>query len=266
MAEGKKSFVLYADLIHLARKLPKETRGDLLLIILEYVNDNLGIVAAMEEIDILLSVTFEPIKQQLKRDLKKYEVRQQQRKDAGKRSAEARAAQRNSTTVDDTSISSGGNVNVNVNDNVNGNDNDNGNVNDNDNVSTKVDDRDIILPPPQNFREMDWMIPIENLEKELLSDSEWIESIARMLARTNKSLNAETAFITSEEWVKKFVEDQRAENVKLKKRNDAFSHCKRWINTEYGKVRHNNSKIDTISEKIHTNVARLIEQDRAGQT
>jgi len=90
MATGKKSFVLYADLIHVVRKLPKAARGDLLLIILEYVNDELDVVKAMEEIDILLSVTFEPIKQQLKRDLKKYEAKKTNFSDAGKESAKAR--------------------------------------------------------------------------------------------------------------------------------------------------------------------------------
>ena len=120
MATGKKSFVLYADLIHVVRKLPKAARGDLLLIILEYVNDELDVVKAMEEIDILLSVTFEPIKQQLKRDLIKYEQKQIQRSEAGKRSAELRNVnkiEQNSTVVNENQQTS--TVNVNVNDNVN---------------------------------------------------------------------------------------------------------------------------------------------------
>lgn len=120
MATGKKSFVLYADLIHVVRKLPKAARGDLLLIILEYVNDELDVVKAMEEIDILLSVTFEPIKQQLKRDLKKYEQKQIQRSEAGKRSAELRSVnkiEQTSTVVNENKQTS--TVNVNVNDNVN---------------------------------------------------------------------------------------------------------------------------------------------------
>ena len=121
MATGKKSFVLYADLIHVVRKLPKAARGDLLLIILEYVNDELDVVKAMEEIDILLSVTFEPIKQQLKRDLKKYEQKQIQRSEAGKRSAELRNVnkiEQTSTVVNEKQQTSTVNVNDNVNVNV----------------------------------------------------------------------------------------------------------------------------------------------------
>ena len=62
----------------------------------------------------------------MKRDLKKWEKQQEQRSEAGKRSAEvrkrnAKLAKRDSTTVNDRSISStvNGNVSVNVNDNVN---------------------------------------------------------------------------------------------------------------------------------------------------
>ena len=134
MAEGKKSFVLYADLVYVARKLPKDTRGDLFLVILEYVNDNLDVVQAMEQIDILLSVTFEPIKQQLKRDLKKYETIKEKRTLAGKASAESRQQNQHVLTcvesVQQTStnptVNDNVNVNVNVNDNVN--DNVNGSV------------------------------------------------------------------------------------------------------------------------------------------
>jgi hypothetical protein len=65
-------------------------------------------------------------KQSLKRDLKKWENQQEQRSEAGKRSAEvrkrnAKLAERDSTTVNERSISStvNGSVSVNVNDNVN---------------------------------------------------------------------------------------------------------------------------------------------------
>jgi len=67
MAENKKSFVLYADLLHTVQKLPDEKAGVLLKTILEYVND-----LNPEVNDLLVDLVFEPIKQQLKRDLKKY--------------------------------------------------------------------------------------------------------------------------------------------------------------------------------------------------
>lgn len=68
MAENKKSFVLYADLIHTVKKLPKEKAGELFLLILEYVNDENPSVS-----DPLVDIAFEPIRQTMKRDLKKWE-------------------------------------------------------------------------------------------------------------------------------------------------------------------------------------------------
>ena len=76
MAENKNSFVLYCDLVHVVRKLVQQDRenktnyaGELFLHILEYVNDNDPI-----PINFIVDMAFEPIKQQLKRDLKKYEI------------------------------------------------------------------------------------------------------------------------------------------------------------------------------------------------
>jgi hypothetical protein len=67
MAENKKSFVLYCDLIHTIEKMPPDKAGLLFLHILRYVND-------MDPVtdNLLIELTFEPIKQQLKRDLNKY--------------------------------------------------------------------------------------------------------------------------------------------------------------------------------------------------
>lgn len=67
MAEGKKSFVLYCDLIHTVSKIPDEKAGQLFKHILDYVNDK----NPMTE-DLIINIAFEPIKQQLKRDLVKY--------------------------------------------------------------------------------------------------------------------------------------------------------------------------------------------------
>jgi hypothetical protein len=78
MAEDKKSFLLYADLIHTVKKLPKEKVGDLFLTILEYVNDMNPTVD-----DILVDIAFEPIKQQLKRDLRHWEEKIEIRSENG---------------------------------------------------------------------------------------------------------------------------------------------------------------------------------------
>jgi hypothetical protein len=115
--EGKKSFVLYTDQREVFDELDDADAGKLIKHIFAYVNDE-----NPDTQDKLLRIAFTPIKTQLKRDLKAWENKQEQRKEAAKKSVESR--QRALTSVDERSISLGGNVNV----NVNGNDNVNGNV------------------------------------------------------------------------------------------------------------------------------------------
>lgn len=79
MAENKKSFILYADLIHTVRKMPKEKAGELLMTILSYVNDESPTVD-----DLVVDLVFEPIKQQLKRDLKEWDVTKKDRSENGR--------------------------------------------------------------------------------------------------------------------------------------------------------------------------------------
>lgn len=68
MAENKKSFILYADLIHTVRKMSRQKAGELFMIILAYVNDE-----KPEVKDKIVDLVFEPIKHQLKRDLEKWD-------------------------------------------------------------------------------------------------------------------------------------------------------------------------------------------------
>ena len=63
----KKSFILHTDLVFVLRKMPVEQRGDLFLKILEYANGN-----EIDTNDLIVDLTFEPIKCQLDRDLIKY--------------------------------------------------------------------------------------------------------------------------------------------------------------------------------------------------
>lgn len=120
MAENKKSFILYADLIHTVRKMPKDKAGELFLTILSYVNDeDPGID------DLLVEVAFEPVKQQLKRDLKRWEdYRGKQSLNGKKGGRPAKPSdtepydktQNNPSLLDESQKSL--NVNVNVNDTV----------------------------------------------------------------------------------------------------------------------------------------------------
>ena len=86
MAENKKSFVLYSDLIHNIDHLTNEEKGILFQHLLEYVNDLKPVLK-----DRLVLTAWKPIERQLKRDLQKFEDVKGKRSEAGKRSAELRA-------------------------------------------------------------------------------------------------------------------------------------------------------------------------------
>ena len=94
MAENKKGFVLYADLIHTVELMTSSKAGNLFKHILRYVND-----LNPKTGDTTIKLVFEPIKQQLKRDLKKYEERKKKYSDAGKRSAEVRREKQKATSL-----------------------------------------------------------------------------------------------------------------------------------------------------------------------
>lgn len=89
MAENKKSFILYCDVIHTVGHLTDDQAGKLFKHILEYVNDK-----DPQTQDPVTTIAFEPIKQQLKRDLRAWEETRVDRSKAGRvggiRSGEAR--------------------------------------------------------------------------------------------------------------------------------------------------------------------------------
>lgn len=86
MAKDKNGFVLYKDLLPTIKKLVERDRanktnyaGELFLHILEYVNDENPV-----PIDFIIEMAFEPIKQTLKRDLKKYEMKLESKSISGR--------------------------------------------------------------------------------------------------------------------------------------------------------------------------------------
>ena len=85
MAEDKKSFLLYCDVLHTVEKLNDQQAGKLFKHILNYVNDLNPICE-----DLITEIAFEPIKQSLKRDLIKWDEKIQKRSDAGKAGATKR--------------------------------------------------------------------------------------------------------------------------------------------------------------------------------
>lgn len=70
MAEGKKSVLLYCDLLFTVEKMDDETAGKFFKHYLNYINDNDPITD-----NLVVDIAFESVKQNLKRDLKKWEKR-----------------------------------------------------------------------------------------------------------------------------------------------------------------------------------------------
>lgn len=115
--EGKKSFVLYTDQREVFDELSDEDAGRLIKHIFSYVNDE-----NPSTDDLLLKVAFLPIKTQLKRDLKIWDEKKQQRSEAGRKGGIAKSsnakqslANPSNATNDVANLA----VNVNVNGNVN---------------------------------------------------------------------------------------------------------------------------------------------------
>ena len=139
--KDKKSFILYCDIIKTVEKLPDDKAGLLFKHLLKYVNDE-----DPKTDDIIVDIAFEPIKQQLKRDLQKYEEIKQKRSEAGKLSAKLRKEKQalaNSTSVESvqqTSTNSTVTVNDTVNDTVTVNDIKNNNKS----ITEKVFSGDVI--------------------------------------------------------------------------------------------------------------------------
>ena len=79
MATNKKSVLLYCDLIHTVEKISDEDAGALFKHYLRYIND-----LNPTTDNVLVDVLFESIKQNLKRDLVKWEIRAERSKENGK--------------------------------------------------------------------------------------------------------------------------------------------------------------------------------------
>ena len=121
MAKDKKSFILYVDQKDLFNKLPDDIAGKLIKHIYAYVNDE-----DPKAEELIIEIAFEPIKQQLKRDLKLFEDVKVKRSEAGKVGASKRwnempndANQCEPIANDGKRIKSMAKIAVNVNDNVN---------------------------------------------------------------------------------------------------------------------------------------------------
>ena len=115
MAQDKKSFILYCDQQGVFNKLPDEIAGKLIKHIFAYVNDENPPCD-----DLLLTIAFEPIKTQLKRDLRKYKVYIDKQKENGAKGGRPKKEQETQITQPFfEEPKKADNVNDNVSDNVN---------------------------------------------------------------------------------------------------------------------------------------------------
>lgn len=80
MAENKKSVLLYCDIIHTVEELDDSDAGLLFKHYLRYINDQ-----NPEPPSKLIKIVFEPIKQNLKRDLKKWEAKSVKNSESAKK-------------------------------------------------------------------------------------------------------------------------------------------------------------------------------------
>ena len=79
MAENKKSVLLYCDIIHTIEKMDNETAGEFFKHYLRYINDQNPTTKSL-----IIDIAFESVKQNLKRDLIKWEQRAEKSRANGK--------------------------------------------------------------------------------------------------------------------------------------------------------------------------------------
>ena len=167
MAENKKSFIAYSDWNGMFKALPDDLAGKLIKHIFSYVNDENPTTD-----DFMVNALFEQIKSTLKRDLIKWEEQKEQRSEAGKKSAAARATKINDRSIPFNEKVRNQTVSVSVNENVNEN--------------VIVNEKIIEYTPTAKFSFFQSLINL-GVEKDLVND--WLA-----VRKTKKATNTKTAF------------------------------------------------------------------------
>ena len=179
MAENKKSFLLYCDLIHTVQKLNDQQAGKLFKHVLEYVND-----LNPQTDDILTEVCFEPIKQNLKRDLRKYEEIRKKKSDAGKKGMKKRWKKDNNDNTCYKTITD-------ITDNV------------------IVNDNDIY----RSFAHLSMSVS-EFKKLEVNYTKQQIDSVCDAIQNFKKNTNYKSLYLTAKNWLKKEQTKKEVETSK----------------------------------------------------
>tara|TARA_R110000782_G_scaffold41585_2_gene95160 strand:+ start:1762 stop:2337 length:576 start_codon:yes stop_codon:yes gene_type:complete len=191
MAENKKSFIAYADWKETFDALSDEKAGQLIKHIFAYVNDE-----NPESEDMLINAVFANIKHTLKRDLRKWEKQHEQRKEAGKKSAEVR--KHNATVVNGRSISSTDSVSV----------------------SVSVNERKDIY---RSFAHLS--ISEKEFKKlEVEYTKQQIENVLDAIENFKNNTKYKSLYLTSKNWLKKLPKDEHED--KLTKQAKALGYVK----------------------------------------
>lgn len=166
MASGKKSFVAYSDWKETFDNLPDEYAGKLIKHIFAFVNDENPVSEEM-----VINAVFPNIKNALKRDLNKWENQIEQRREAGKRSAELRATKSNDRSNSLNEITRNSTVSDNVSVNVN---------------DIEVEEEKAALDKNFQLEPKPTGIKIEDCfhkqyAAEMKTESEWMENTSRQL-------------------------------------------------------------------------------------
>ena len=209
MAENKKSVIVYAEWLETFDSLTDEEAGKLIKHFFKYVND-LDPKAPVR----LTELSFIPIKQSLKRDLKKWDEIKKKRSEAGKASAEIMKQKQQVLTSVESVEQNLTNSTVNVNDNVN--------VNVNDNVINNI------------YREFKHLkITFEEYQK--LKDkfpSEDIDQILDDIENYKNNKNYTSLYLTANKWLTKRVEEKGLDKNGLTKKQQhwlRYGYSPEWI-------------------------------------
>ena len=183
MAENKKSFIAYCEWIEVFEELSDEDAGKLIKHIFKYVNDQ-----DPKADNPLVKLAFIPIKQHLKRDLKKYETYIEKQRANGSKGGRPKETQKTQPFIKKPKKAD----NVNVNDNVN-------------DTSTKVDE--------------DSLLPTSKLKEIYLDNPRIIGSVIKTLGVKDKDL---------ENLLDDFNEHLDTQGINAKKWLDYTSHFLSW--------------------------------------
>jgi hypothetical protein len=201
MATGKKSFILYTDFINVFEHLSDREAGILIKHIFRYVNDQEPKLDSKT-----LNIAFEPIKQQLKRDLKDWEAEKLRLRENGKKGGIKSGESRRKRSQRSPASKSEANEAVTV------------TVTDNVNVTDTVTERK--GEPPQEI------FAIERCMSIALMDNRWVKA--------NK---------TSQQELEEFNKNLERTGVYEKNPLDYKSHFSRWKSK--GKIQQTTSSSKT---------------------